>query len=105
MKDITEGRGVGAHPERAAEEAIQTLERVRGYKDEFVDLLTRLCLVESPTDHPETQSEVHAILGGPLIYRPFAQAAADQLMCGTPASTSSDRSSARSAPVTLSQSG
>ncbi len=32
-------------------------------RDEFVDFLSDLCRVESPTDHPETQREVHALLG------------------------------------------
>jgi glutamate carboxypeptidase len=45
------------------EEAARTLETVRGMRDEFVDFLSRLCEVESPTDRPETQTAVHAILG------------------------------------------
>ncbi|MDH3272219.1 MAG: M20 family metallopeptidase [Gemmatimonadota bacterium] len=49
--------------EALAEEAVRTLEHVRGRRDEFVDFLSSLCRVESPTDHPETQSGVHAILG------------------------------------------
>jgi glutamate carboxypeptidase len=47
---------------RGTEEGFRTLEHVRGMKDEFVDFLSTLCLVESPTDHPATQSEVHALL-------------------------------------------
>jgi len=46
--------------------AQETLERVRAYSDEFVDFLSSLCSVESPTDHPDTQSDVHAILGPTL---------------------------------------
>lgn len=52
--------------EQRAEEAAQTLAMVRGMRDEFVDFLSRLCEVESPTDHPETQTAVHAILGPAL---------------------------------------
>lgn len=43
--------------------AARTLTHVRGKRDEFVDFLSDLCRVESPTDHPETQREVHALLG------------------------------------------
>jgi glutamate carboxypeptidase len=53
----------GSGSERAREEARRTLEHVRGFRDEFVDFLSRLCRVESPTDHPGTQEGVHAILG------------------------------------------
>ncbi len=49
--------------ERRQEEAARVLERVRGYEGEFVDFLTRMCEAESPTDHPETQGRVHAIVG------------------------------------------
>jgi len=49
--------------ERGTEEARATLERVRERHDEFVDFLSTLCRVESPTDHPRTQANVHAILG------------------------------------------
>lgn len=52
--------------ERSAEEARRTRERVREMRDEFIDFLKRLCSVESPTDHPQTQTEVHAILGPAL---------------------------------------
>ena len=45
------------------EEAVRTLEHVRSRHDEFVDFLSTLCRIESPTDHPETQSDVHAVLG------------------------------------------
>lgn len=48
--------------DRIAEEAHRTLEHVRGMRDEFVDVLGKLCSIESPTDHPETQSSVHALL-------------------------------------------
>jgi len=48
--------------ERTTEEGLQTLEHVHGMKDEFVDFLSGLCRVESPTDHPATQSGVHALL-------------------------------------------
>lgn len=48
------------------EEAHRLLEHVRSRRDEFVDFLSRLCEVESPTDHPDTQSDVHAILGPAL---------------------------------------
>ena len=48
--------------EQAKEEGLCTLEHVRGMRDEFVDFLSSLCLVESPTDHPATQSDVHALL-------------------------------------------
>ena len=49
--------------DRVQEEAARTLEVVRGYGDEFVDFLTRMCEAESPTDHPDTQPRVHAIVG------------------------------------------
>lgn len=51
------------HGDRAAEEAMRTLEHVRARRDEFVDFLSSLCRIESPTDHPDTQSRVHAVLG------------------------------------------
>ena len=50
-------------PERPAAEARAMLDDARGMRDEFVDFLSRLALVESPTDHPETQKEVHALIG------------------------------------------
>lgn len=50
----------------SAEEARRTRERVREMRDEFVDFLIRLCSVESPTDRPDTQTGVHAILGPAL---------------------------------------
>jgi glutamate carboxypeptidase len=53
----------GSGTERARDEARRTLERVHGFRDEFVDFLSRLSRVESPTDHPDTQEGVHAILG------------------------------------------
>ncbi len=54
--------GSGASRERA----LRTLDRVRSYRDEFVEFLSRLSSVESPTDRPETQKGVHAILGPAL---------------------------------------
>ena len=48
--------------DRMTDEGLRTLEHVRGMKDEFVDFLSGLCRVESPTDHPATQSGVHALL-------------------------------------------
>jgi glutamate carboxypeptidase len=51
------------HPEQEAEQARRTLEHVRGMKDEFVDFLSELVSVESPTDHPETQKPVHKLPG------------------------------------------
>ena len=44
------------------EEGLSTLQHVRGMRDEFVDFVSSLCLVESPTDQPLTQSSVHALL-------------------------------------------
>ena len=52
--------------ERSREQAIATMERVRSYRDEFVDFLSGLSRVESPTDHPETQAGVHEIIGPAL---------------------------------------
>lgn len=48
--------------DRATEEGLRTLEHVRGMRDEFLDFLSALCRVESPTDRPETQTRVHALL-------------------------------------------
>lgn len=48
--------------ERTTAESFRTLERVHAMKDEFVDFLSGLCRVESPTDHPATQTSVHALL-------------------------------------------
>ncbi|MDX1493799.1 MAG: M20 family metallopeptidase [Longimicrobiales bacterium] len=48
--------------QRENEEALRTLEHVRGLRDDFVELVSELCRVESPSDHPETQAEVHRIL-------------------------------------------
>lgn len=39
------------------------LHHVRGLRDEFVDYVSALCRIESPTDRPETQARVHAVLG------------------------------------------
>ena len=55
-----------ASSEARVEDAIKTLDHVRGLRDEFVDFLSRLCQVESPTDHPQTQGGVHAIVGPAL---------------------------------------
>ncbi|NNL31329.1 MAG: M20/M25/M40 family metallo-hydrolase, partial [Gemmatimonadetes bacterium] len=60
--DASPGTDVSS-PEPRTEEAHELLEHVRSRRDEFVDFLARLCTVESPTDHPDTQSAVHAILG------------------------------------------
>ena len=49
-------------PARARDEASETLERARGMRDEFVEFLSRLAGIESPTDRPETQRDVHALL-------------------------------------------
>ena len=57
---------VAVDPERAAQDARTTLEIAQGMKDQFVDFLASLALVESPTDHPETIRGVHAILGPEL---------------------------------------
>lgn len=48
------------------EEALRTLERVRAMRDEFIDFLSAMCRAESPTDQPETQPGVHAVLGPAL---------------------------------------
>ena len=53
--------------DRLAEEAHETFEVARGMKDQFVDFLSSLALVESPTNHPETITRVHAILGPELL--------------------------------------
>jgi glutamate carboxypeptidase len=53
-------------PERAANEALATLETARGMTDEFVDFLSALARVESPTHHPETIKGVHALVGPTL---------------------------------------
>lgn len=47
-------------------DALRTRELVRGMRDEFVAFVSRLCEIESPTDRPETQAAVHAILGSAL---------------------------------------
>ena len=51
---------------RSADEARATLDHVRACKDEFVDFLTRLARVESPTDDAAAQKDVHAILAQAL---------------------------------------
>ena len=56
----------GDRSDQATEEAQRTLEHVRGRKDEFVDFLSDLARVESPTDHPATMDGVHALLGPAL---------------------------------------
>ncbi len=43
-------------------EARATLEYVRGQRGEFIDVLTALCRAESPSDEPESQRAVHALL-------------------------------------------
>lgn len=58
--------GEATATERLTEEAARTLDHVRGRRDEFVDFLSSLCRVESPTDHPETQADVHALLAPAL---------------------------------------
>lgn len=63
--DMAASEGVEDREPRT-EEAARTLEHVRSRRDEFVDFLSSLCRVESPTDHPETQSGVHRILGPAL---------------------------------------
>lgn len=50
------------HEPRVTEEGGRTLECVHSMQDAFIDFVSRLCRVESPTDHPDTQSEVHEIL-------------------------------------------
>lgn len=52
--------------EQSREQAAATLARVLEYRDEFVDFLSSLSSVESPTDRPDTQSGVHAIVGPAL---------------------------------------
>ena len=49
--------------DRATEDAVRTLEHVRGFRDEFVNFLSQMCEVESPTDHPDTMRGVHSLLG------------------------------------------
>jgi glutamate carboxypeptidase len=49
-----------------ADEARSTLEAVRGMRDEFVDFLSHLAGIESPTDRPETQAPVQEVLAGAL---------------------------------------
>lgn len=49
-------------PARADETARETLEWIHGRRDEFIDFVHGLCSVESPTDRPDTQRDVHAIL-------------------------------------------
>ena len=53
--------------ERSFEEGIRTREHVHGMKHEFVDFVSELCRVESPTDLPGTQSDVHALLEPALV--------------------------------------
>jgi len=55
VNDSSAGEDVGS-------EALRMLDHVRGMHDEFVDVISSLCRVESPTEYPETQSDVHAIL-------------------------------------------
>lgn len=44
------------------EESARTLEHVRGMRDEFIEFVSRLCEIESPTDRPRTQAAVHDVL-------------------------------------------
>lgn len=54
--------GVSQSNERTREEAALTLAHVREMRDEFVDFLSALCRIESPTDQPDTQRDVHALV-------------------------------------------
>jgi glutamate carboxypeptidase len=56
MSDPTNG-------DRVDPDAMRTLEHVRAMRDDFVDFLSHLCRIESPTDRPETQDDVHAFIG------------------------------------------
>ncbi len=49
--------------EEAQEEAHRMLGHARAMSDEFVDFLSRLVLVETPTNRPETIAGAHALLG------------------------------------------
>ncbi|MEX2465790.1 MAG: M20 family metallopeptidase [Gemmatimonadota bacterium] len=53
-------------PEQKADEARAVLAHVRAMRDEFVEFLSRLANLESPTDNPETQAPVQALLGSAL---------------------------------------
>lgn len=44
------------------EEARRTLELALSLEDEYIDFVSALARVESPTHHPETQTDVHALL-------------------------------------------
>jgi glutamate carboxypeptidase len=52
--------------EGAAEGARETMRRTHAMKDEFVDFVSRLARVETPTQHPETMKEIHGIIGPEL---------------------------------------
>ncbi len=47
---------------RAEADALSTIDWVHGRREEFADTLRAMAEVESPTDRPETQSDVHALL-------------------------------------------
>ena len=48
------------------ESSVGTMEAARSLGDEFVSLVSRLAEVESPTDHPDTIRDVHAVLAPEL---------------------------------------
>lgn len=49
-------------PERTSADALETLDWVRARRDEFADTLRELAEIESPTDDPASQTDVHAVL-------------------------------------------
>lgn len=55
-----------ATDERRTQQGLATLARVRAMRDEFVGFLSDLAVIESPTDHPETQAAVQAVLADAL---------------------------------------
>lgn len=56
------GSASGTATEPSVEESVRLLEHVRGMRDDFVDFVSRLASVESPTDVPGSQAGVQAIL-------------------------------------------
>jgi len=60
------GEATAQHAEGATAAAGRILAAVRRGSDAFVDLLTRLARIESPTDRPETQRPVQRLLAGEL---------------------------------------
>ena len=40
------------------------LEQVRSHKTDMVELLRQLCLLETPTDVPDSQDAAHTLLSG-----------------------------------------